>query len=230
MILAGMPAAAHAQSFNGPSFFLEAATDERRRGLSWSDGDAVVRGGLSLPVAYDVTLDANISSLDEGGRQGGADAVIDLTAAYSRQVGAWRLSAEGSYHIFPGASGHGYAELGVAGGFMLGPASLDLLARYAPRQTSIGGDNLYLGTALGVGIAGTPFTLSGNVGRSSGDTRNLLRAARLRPDGTYWDHGVALDYRKGLWTAGLRYANSSIDGAAARHAGATVIGRVGISF
>ena len=29
-------------------------------------------------------------------------------------------------------------------------------------------------------------------------------AARLRPDGTYWDHGVSIDYLKRQWFAGVR--------------------------
>ncbi|WP_070156602.1 TorF family putative porin [Sphingobium phenoxybenzoativorans] len=229
-IVSAGASAAQAQSFDGPSFYLEAASDERRRGLSWSEGDPIVRGGLSLPVTHDLTLDTNISTLSDGKRHGDAAVVIDLRAAYARQIGAWRLAAEGSYHAFPGASGQGYGELGLTGGILLGPASLDLLAQYAPRQAAIGGDNLYLGAKLGVGIPGTPLTLSGHAGHSSGDTRNAIRAARLRPNGSYWDHGVALNYHKGLWTAGLGYANSSIDRAADRHAGATVIGRFGIAF
>ena len=126
--------------------------------------------------------------------------------------------------------GWGYGEMGAIAGFSLGPASLDLGARYAPRQSGIGGDNLYLSSGAAVGIPGTPLTVSGHVGRSSGDTRDPLRAARLRPAGDYWDHGVALDWYRGRWSAGLRYADSDIDAPDSAHAGATLIARVGLTL
>src|SRR3546814_5275108 len=77
----------------------------------------------------------------------------------------------------------------------------------APRQSSIGGDNLYLSASAAMGLPGTPLTVSARIGRSSGDARDPARAARLRPDGTYWDYGIGVDYMKGRWFAGLRYAD-----------------------
>ncbi|WP_088184615.1 TorF family putative porin [Sphingobium sp. Z007] len=230
--LVGHAVPAAAQYASDSTVTLEAASDERRRGLSWSDDDPVLRGTLSVPVAPGLSLDGAATTLWGGDRHGGADAVIDLGATYMRQVGGWRLSAESRYHFFPGASGArddgwSYGEVGAIAGFSLGPASIDLGARYAPRQSAIGGDNLYLSASAAVGIPGTPLSLSGHVGRSSGNVRDTLSAARLRPDGGYWDHGVALDWYHGRWSAGVRYANSSIDGPARKHAGATLIARVG---
>lgn len=221
---------AHAQYAEGPTATIEVASDERRRGLSWSDGDPVVRGTVSVPLAEGLSLDGVAVSLWDNQRHGGADAVVDLGATYVRQIGGWRLSAEGRYHLFPGASDQGYGEVGAGAGFLIGPASVDLNASYAPKQSSIGGDNLYLSAAAAVGVPGTPLTVSARIGRSSGDVRDPVPAARLRPDGAYWDHGVSVDYLKGRWFAGLRYANSSIDGPGDRHAGATLIGRMGLSL
>ncbi|HEX7781677.1 MAG TPA: TorF family putative porin [Sphingobium sp.] len=213
----------------GPSLSLEAASEERRRGLSWSAGDPVLRTALSVPLTSELSLDATAVTLRSSARHGGADAVIDLQAGYTRRIGAWSLSAQATYHAFPGASGQGFAEIGAGAGFMIGPASLDAFARYAPDQGSIGGDNLYLGASLAAGIPGTPLTLSGHVGHSSGSVDDPTAARRLRPGGSYWDHGVALDYRKGRWFAGLRYANSSV-GDSAAHAGPTAVAHVGIGF
>lgn len=221
---------AHAQYASGLSATVEVASDERRRGISWSDGDPVVRGTLSLPVADGLSLDAAAVSLWGSDRHGGADAVADLGATYVRQTGGWRLSAEGRYHLFPGASHQGYGEIGVGAGFLIGPASVDFNANYAPKQSAIGGDNLYLSASAAMALPGTPFTLSGRIGRSSGDVDNPVRAARLRPDGSYWDHGVSIDYLKDRWFAGIRYANSDIDGPGSAHTGATLIARFGLSL
>lgn len=209
---------------------MEAASDERRRGLSWSDGDPVLRGSVSVPIAQGLTLEGAAVSLWGSDRHGGADAVVDLGGNVTRQIGGWRLTAEGRYHLFPGASHQGYGEIGGIAGFSIGPANLDFAARYAPRQSAIGGDNLYLSAGAAVAMPGTPLTLSGHLGRSSGDVRNPVSAMRLRPHGTYWDHDVSLDWYQGRWFAGIRYANSSIDGPGARHAGATVITRAGLTF
>jgi len=230
LLLAGHAHVATAQNAPGITATLEAASDERRRGLSWSDGEAVLRGSVSVPVADGLSLDGTATTLWGSNRHGGADAVLDLGATYARDLGGFRLTAEGRYHLFPGASNQGYGEVGAIAGFTLGPANLDLGARYAPRQSAIGGDNLYLSTSAAVGIPGTPFTLSGHVGRSSGDVRDPLRAARLRPDGNYWDHGVALDWYQGRWSAGLRYADTDIDAPNSVHAGASLIARVGFTL
>lgn len=223
-----MPAAA--QYTSRPSVTIEAATDDRRRGLSWSDGDPVMRGALSIPVAEGLSLDGAATTLRGSPRHAGADAAIDLGATFVRQVGGWRVTGEGRYHLFPGASHQGYGEVGAIAGFTLGPAGLDLAARYAPRQSAIGGDLLYLSAAASAAIPGTPLTLSGHVGRSTGGTRDPVRAARLRPRGDYWDHGVALDWYRGRWSAGLRYADTDIAAIDGAHAGASLIGRVGVTF
>lgn len=223
-----MPAAA--QYAARPSVTLEAATDDRRRGLSWSEGDPVLRGALSIPVAEGLSLDGAATTLRGSPRHGGADAAIDLGATFVRQLGGWRLTGEGRYHLFPGASRQGYGEVGAIAGFTLGPAGVDLAARYAPRQSSIGGDLLYLSAAASAAIPGTPLTLSGHVGRSAGDTRDPARAARLRPGGNYWDHGVALDWYRGRWSAGLRYTDTDIAAPGEAHAGATVVGRLGLTL
>lgn len=223
-----MPAAA--QYAGRPSVTVEAASDDRRRGLSWSDGDPVLRGALSIPIADGLSLDGAATTLWGSARHGGPDAAVDLGATFVRQLGGWRLTGEGRYHLFPGASGQGYGEVGAIAGFTLGPAGVDLAARYAPRQSAIGGDLLYISAAAWAAIPGTPLTLSGHVGRSTGDTRDPARAARLRPGGDYWDHGVALDWYRGRWSAGLRYADTDIAAMDGAHAGASLIGRVGLTF
>ena len=195
-----MPAVAQSP---GVDASVEAMSDERRRGISWSDGDPALRLGLSVPVTDGLSIESAATGLWGSTRHGGADGVIDAGLNWTRQLGGWRLSAQGRYHMFPGASGQDYGEVGAVAGFLLGPASIDF---------------------------GAPFTLSGHVGRSSGDADDPARSARLRPDGTYRDHGVALDWYRGRWFAGLRYSGTSIGGPARRDAGDTLIARAGFSF
>lgn len=230
----GAAVPAHAQSVEGGpsasplSITFSAASEERRRGLSWSDGDPVVGAALSVPVTDALTIDAAVTSLSNSARHGGADAAIEMGAGYATQAGAWRLSAQAKYLAFPGASDQGYAEIGAGAGVLIGPAAIDFSADYAPRQSAIGGDNLSLATVASLGVPGTPFTVWARLGHHSGSVRDPLRAQRLRPDGSYWDHGAGVDWVQGRWSAGLRYSNSSIDGPGSRHAGAAVIGRLAV--
>lgn len=230
ILLTGHAVPASAQYASGPTFTLEAASDERRRGISWSDGAPVLRGTLSVPLVDGLSLDGAATTLWGSDRHGGTDGVVDLGATYARQLDGWRLSAQGRYHLFPSVGHQGYGEVGATAGFAIGPASIDMGASYAPRQSAIGGDNLYLSTSAAFAVPGTPFTLSGHVGRSSGEVRNPIRAARLRPDGNYWDHGVAIDWYRGRWSAGLRYADTDIDAPDRAHVGASLIARVSLEL
>lgn len=226
--------AAFAQS-TAPSLQIEAASDERRRGISWSEGAPVLRAAASVPLTPTWALDAAATTLRGSDRHGGANAAIDLGATLTRPVGGgWTLSATGRYHLFPGASGQGYGEVGATASFLIGPATMDLFAFYAPDQSAIGGDHLYVGTSAAIGIPATPLTLSAHIGHSSGSRDDPARSRRLRPEGSYRDHGVALDYYRGRWSAGLRYTDSSIGKGngtiATRHAGASLIARLGLSL
>ena len=98
------------------------------------------------------------------------------------------------------------------------------------RQSAIGGDNLYLSAGASAAIPGTALTVSGHVGRSTGEVRDAARAQRLRPGGGYWDHDIGIDWYRGRWSAGLRYADTDIKAPDRLHAGATLIGRLGVSF
>lgn len=230
MLLTSHAVPAAAQYANGISATIEAMSDDRRRGLSWSDGDPGLRVGISVPLADGLSVDGAATTLWGSPRHGGADAALDIGPTFTRQIGSWRLGAEGRYHFFPGASGQGYGEVGANAGFTIGPANLDLSARYAPRQSAIGGDNLYVAAGASAAVPGTAFTLSGHVGRSTGDMRDPARAARLRPGGGYWDHDLGIDWYRGRWSAGLRYTDTDIDAPDATHAGATLIGRIGVTF
>jgi len=225
-VMASVPA--FAQQDSGPRVTAEIATEERRRGIGWSDGDAVWGASLYVPLGA-VSLDARAVSLRGAPRHGGADAAIDLTMGYHRETGPWRIGVTGGYHLFPGADGMGYGEIGGDAGLLVGPASIDLALRYAPRQSAIGGDNLYAGASASLGIPTTPFTFSANVGHSSGSTRDPVRSARLRPDGDYMDYGAAIDWRRGRWLARLRWSDTDAS-SATPHAGATVIGSFSVEL
>lgn len=223
-------APAIAQSMQTPSLTIEAGTQERRRGIGWSADHPIVRVGAEVPVGDGLSINGTATSLGGNNRQFSAEGVVDLGADYSRDIGPWRLTAHGRYHIFPGAGDADYAELGGTADYMIGPITAGLSSFYAPGQSSIGGDNLYIAGHASVGLPGRPVTLSAHLGRSSGDDSTTAGAARLRPDGDYWDHGVAIDWFRGRWSASLRYADTDIATNRASHVGASLVATVGVTL
>jgi len=194
-----------------PSFSAEVTTDHRRRGLSWSDGQAAVEGTVSSRIGETFRLSAGAVTLRDSPRHGGADAAVDLTIDHERSFGPWRLNATVAGHVFPGHGNLSYVELGAGAGVSVGPAQIDLFGMYAPSQNAIGGDNLYLGASAAVALIGTPFTLTGSVGRSSGDTDDPWRSARLRPGGSYVDYRIGIDHILGPLTVGVAYSGTTVD-------------------
>ncbi|WP_085808642.1 TorF family putative porin [Sphingomonas sp. TZW2008] len=237
-IAAAVPVAAMAQVSLGAS--VEAATDERRRGISWSDGDlapaASVRAGL--PAGFD--LGVRVTGTRGDPRHGGADAVAEVTGGFGGDVGSGlRLDGFVTGHLFVGAAERlDYVEGGLGASYALGPAEIGVDARYAPDQAAIGGDNLWVGARARVGVPATPFTLHGGIGHSLGSVDDPRRAARLRPGGSYADWSLGVDHITGPLTIGVDYTGTDIARdrlvaspfAGARHVGDKVTARVAVTF
>lgn len=200
--------AAAAQS--APTISLEAETDHPERGLSWSDGKAAFGVSASVPVTYDLALDLDAVTLRDSARHGGADVGLKVAPRYTVHSAGWDLSAGLRGNVFVGRSGTSYVELTGEVARTLGPAQLVVGAAFAPAQDAIGGSNLYLDAQLSASIPGTPLTLYGGVGHTSGSSRDDARVARLRPGGDYLDHHVGAEYTEANFAAGLRYSGTSI--------------------
>jgi len=230
-----MTAAAQAQSL--PSVGVEATTDERRRGLSWSEGRASISGDAALTLGA-FELDARVAALRESVRQDGAEAVADLGIAFVSDVGPLQLRGRAIGHVFAGAErGMDYAEFGGDARYSLGPVELTAGALYAPPQQAIGGSNLYLLAQAVAGIPMTPFTLVGGVGRSSGAVDDATRADRLRPGGRYTDWRLGVEHVTGPLTLAIDYVGTDLnddrDVAAIgdwRHSGDRIVGRARFAF
>ncbi|MFT4055194.1 MAG: hypothetical protein QM681_11870 [Novosphingobium sp.] len=200
---------AHAQSA-GSTLSFEAETDHRERGLSSSDGKAAVGASASVSITYDLGIDLDAVTLRDSARHGGADIGLTIAPRYTLRSGGWDFSAGLRGNVFVGRSGTSYAEMTGDITRTLGPAQLVVGAAFAPSQDAIGGSNLYIDALLSASIPGTPVTLYGGVGHTSGSSNGDPRAARLRPGGDYLDHHVGAEYTDANFAAGLRYSGTSI--------------------
>lgn len=218
---------------------VEIATDERRRGISWSDGKVAPAASVRASVPFGLDLGVRATGTRGDPRHGGADAVFDVTGGFTRDIGGGlRLDGFIAGHLFAGArGGMDYVEGGLGASYALGPAELGVDARYAPSQSAIGGDNLWIGARARVGVPATPFTVNASVGHSSGSVDDWQRAARLRPGGNYTDWSLGVDHITGPFSIGVLYTGTDIDDrvlaspfANPRHTGDKVTARLAISF
>jgi len=182
MAAASSAAALPALAQTGLGASVELATDERRRGISWSDGKLSPAASVNVGVPFGLDLDARVTGTRGDPRHGGADAVFDLTGGFTRDIGSGlRVNGFATGHLFAGAAeALDYAELGLGASFALGPGEVGLDARYAPDQRAIGGDNLWVGARARVGVPATPFTFNASVGRSTGSVDDPRHAPVTR--------------------------------------------------
>ena len=152
------------------------ATEYNLRGISQSDLDPAIQGGITATTAPGIYVGAWASSLAGNGSWGGSNMELDLIGGYSKAVGPVTLDGGVIYYVYPGTTGHDYFELygSVAG--KVGPVNAKLGTYWAPAQKNINatgvknGHNIWVYTDLGLPISGTPITLKGHVGYSSGNS------------------------------------------------------------
>ena len=147
------------------------ASEYRFRGVDLSGGDLAIQGGVDVAHDSGFYVGTWASSLDEdtvgygsteldiyGGWSG------DLTEGVSLDVGVIQ-------YIYPnaGPGDFDYTEFYGSVGFTFGPAEATVGVAYAPEQDSLGGtDNIYVYTDLGIGVPGTPLTVTGHLGYTDG--------------------------------------------------------------
>lgn len=201
---------AQAQPVIGTRVGVEATTDWRERGLSWSDGKPAAGAFARVPLTSAFALDVDAITLRESARHGGADAGVIVAPRYTLTTGGWGFSAGARGNIFVGRSGMSYGEIVAEAERTIGPVQLSAGAEFAPSQNAIGGHNLHLGAQASVGLPLTPLTVYGGIGHTSGSSRDDPRAWRLRPGGSYTDHRIGIEHASPFVSVGLRYSGTSI--------------------
>ena len=147
-------------------------SDYRFRGVSFSDGDPALQGGIDLAHSSGFYLGTWGSTISGGTAFGELE--LDVYGGWSGEVSDGVTFDVGLlYYIYPTGDVPGadtdYFEPYASLGFSLGPASATVGVAYAWDQASLGDDdNLYLYTDLEYGIPDTPITLSAHLGWTDG--------------------------------------------------------------
>ncbi|MDQ8756936.1 TorF family putative porin [Sphingosinicella sp. LHD-64] len=240
-----LPAALAASAFSTPSlaqteapraFTISGsaaiASDYRFRGISQTDENMAVQGGLTLTHRSGFYVGTWGSNLSGWGTFGGANMELDLIGGYrARLSDNATLDVGLVWYMYPGGADEtDFAEPYVKLTGTTGPATLTAGVAYAPSQQALGRwyftgadaaagvyndpgdkeDNLYVWGDGAVAIAGTPVTAKAHIGYTSGNSGLGPNATSLAPTGEYWDWSVGADVTWRNLTFNVSYVDTDI--------------------
>lgn len=206
-------------------------SDYRFRGVSQTDKEMAVQGGITVSHESGAYVGTWASNLAGWGTFGGSSMELDLYAGYAVPLGGATLDVGVTWFMYPGgADTTDFAEPYVKLSGDVGPASLLVGVAYAPKQEALGrwylsgasygtgipdapgkkGDNLYLWGDASTGVPGTPLTLKAHLGYSNGNSGLGPNGTSVAPTGDYLDWMLGADVAVGPLTLGIAYVDTSI--------------------
>ncbi len=159
------PAAAVDVGPFGVSANVALVSDYRFRGISFSNRDPAVQGGIDLATAPGLFLSVWGSTIADFN---GANTEIDLIAGWSIKTPILTPSVGIIGYFYPGGTGTDIYELFGTLGAALGTVSAEVGVNFAPDQGNLAGSSRYAFGSASVGIPGTPVTLRGQLGFERG--------------------------------------------------------------
>jgi len=199
-------------------------SDYRFRGVSQSDEEMAVQGGITVSHQSGFYAGTWGSSLAGWGTFGGGNIELDLFAGYRKEL-ANGLTVDGGVLVYTypgGASKTTFAEPYVKLSGAVGPVSVLGGVAYAPKQAALGNysstpqsagqkqDNLYLWSDASGAIPGTPVTLKAHLGYSDGNPGLGPNGTSVAPTGEYLDWSIGADVVFGPLTFGVAYVDTDI--------------------
>lgn len=203
------------------------ASDYRFRGVSQTDKNVAVQGGITIAHESGVYIGTWGSNLAGWGTFGGANLELDLIAGYKKTIGTATVDAGVTWYTYPG----GFDETDVVEFYgkvsgTAGPATLTAGVFYAPKQTSLSyvtasatplipgngrkEDNIYLSGDAAAGVPNTPVTLKAHIGYSDGNPGLGPNGTSMAPTGKYWDWLLGADFAYKNLTLGVAYVDTDL--------------------
>lgn len=215
-------------------------SDYRFRGVSQSDKNLAIQGGITIAHESGFYIAAWGSNLAGWGTFGGANMELDLVAGVKVPVGGGTLDVGATWYMYPsGFDDTDFIEPYVKLSGTAGPVNLTAGVAYAPKQEALGpwsstgaiavtvpydnpgakDDNLYVWGDISTGVPNTGLTLKGHIGYSNGNKGLGPFATSVAPTGEYFDWLVGADYTiPGLpLTLGIAYVDTDISNADAAY-------------
>ncbi|TNE33890.1 MAG: hypothetical protein EP350_03035 [Alphaproteobacteria bacterium] len=185
-------------------------SDYRFRGVSFSDGDPALQGGIDLAHSSGFYIGTWGSTISGGTPYGELE--VDLYGGWSGDISdGVSFDAGLLYYVYPTENelanaldvDTDYFEPYASIGTSLGPVSATLGVAYAWDQASLGDqDNLYISTDFEAAIPNTPLTLTAHAGYTDG-------VFATQADGTSFDWGLGASYAvTGSLSLGVNYVDT----------------------
>ena len=210
------------------------ASDYRLRGVSQTDKEMAVQGGITIAHDSGFYVGAWASNLSGWGTFGGANMELDLIGGYKRKLGdSAALDVGLTWYMYPGGADEtDYGEPYVKLSGTAGPVTLLAGVAYAPKQQALGRwyftgadaaagvyndpgdkeDNLYVWGDGALAIKGTPITAKAHIGYSDGNRGLGPNATSAAPTGRYWDWSLGADATWRNLTLNVSYVDTDISG------------------
>jgi uncharacterized protein (TIGR02001 family) len=198
-------------------------SDYRFRGVSQSDKEMAVQGGVTVTHESGFYGSFWGSNLAGWGQFGGSNMELDLVGGVKKSLGGATVDVGLTWYMYPGGSDlTDFAEPYVKVSGTAGPVNLLAGVAYAPKQRALGNfsntpksrgqskDNLYIWGDVSTGIPGTPITVKGHAGYSHGNPGLGPNGTSVTPTGEYMDWLVGADYVLGPLTLGVSYVDTDI--------------------
>ena len=184
----------------GFEFELGVVSDYRFRGLSLSDEQTALQGGVTASLANGAYGYAWASTIDEygAGADGkGATVEVDFVLGWAGSVAGFDVDASAQLYAYPGGSGVNYVEFPVSVSRATGEWRGTLGAAYAPAQRALGDDDNSYGWAA-IAWEGAPLQVELRAGYEDG---------AYAPSGK-WDWSAGVSRAFGPVVAGVAYVDS----------------------
>ena len=199
------------------SYNLALVSDYRFRGLSLTNRDPAVQGGIDAAFSSGFFVGAWASNIAD---YGGSKLEVDLYGGYGGSVGGFDYSASVLGYLYPGGDRVNYVELQSTVSRALGPVTVTVTLAYTPDQWNTTRDNFYAGVGADIAIGALPLTASFAVGRENGSYDEK------------WDWSAGLTYKLDLLEISASYVDSNYGGAleAGHNGGGGVVASVKATF
>lgn len=180
------------------SYNLAIVSDYRFRGLSLTNRDPAVQGGVDIAFSSGFFVGAWASNIAD---YGGSKVEVDVYAGYGGELAGLSYSAGAYAYLYPGGNDVNYIELQSTLAKTVGPVTTTLTLAYTPDQSNTTRDNFYAALGADVAVADLPLTASFAIGRENGgyDAK--------------WDWSAGLTWKLDLLELSASYVDSNYKGA-----------------